>query len=318
MPTVPEYLRLWREAKGLSQLALAERLGYQTPAYVSRMELPNAHPPRDYILRVALVSGRSASGVELAHCLIMGGYAPWCGTDDALYDDLKPLISVYNPGFAFVPLDRQSLAVLTTLANSRVEVRSILRAAVALQRAQKALPASFVSAYLEIEPHEAEAGFAWETTWRSLQEDAEEIRRNALQVAEQMMDVALAGEIGSRIMVMLRLSLSDLAQMLQTPLATVEAWYSAADSPDADRILRQGRAAGTRTVETIDSVVAKRLHVANAALSRLEEMFVPVRLPEIIRRPAQGFGGERALDWILRGEIDKVVEHYDLTLAYQG
>ncbi len=61
-----------------------------------------------------------------------------------------------------------------------------------------------------------------------------------------------------------------------------------------------------------------RLTTADAGLSRLLELFLPDRLTLAIRRPADAFGGERALDWILRGRIAQVAESYDRALMYQA
>lgn len=57
---------------------------------------------------------------------------------------------------------------------------------------------------------------------------------------------------------------------------------------------------------------------ADAALSRLLELFEPDRLLLVIRRPAELFGGESALDWILRGRLGKVADGYERLLAYQA
>ncbi|MEK7408194.1 MAG: hypothetical protein AAB225_24250 [Acidobacteriota bacterium] len=66
-----------------------------------------------------------------------------------------------------------------------------------------------------------------------------------------------------------------------------------------------------------DSRLAE-MESAAAALNRLLEIFQPDRLRQVIRRPAEVFGGERALDWILRGRIGEVAERYEAALAYQG
>ena len=57
---------------------------------------------------------------------------------------------------------------------------------------------------------------------------------------------------------------------------------------------------------------------AEAALTRLDALFVPERLPQAIRRPAELFQGERALDLILRGRIADVASRYEMALAYQA
>lgn len=54
-----------------------------------------------------------------------------------------------------------------------------------------------------------------------------------------------------------------------------------------------------------------------AAADRLEALFVPSRLPQVIRRPAELFGGEAALDWIERGRISDVASRYEIALRYQ-
>jgi transcriptional regulator with XRE-family HTH domain len=57
---------------------------------------------------------------------------------------------------------------------------------------------------------------------------------------------------------------------------------------------------------------------AGAALERLEGMFRPERLAQVVRRKAGLFGGEMALDWILRGRIGETAGRYETALAYQG
>ncbi|HYM09230.1 MAG TPA: hypothetical protein VEU62_00785 [Bryobacterales bacterium] len=60
------------------------------------------------------------------------------------------------------------------------------------------------------------------------------------------------------------------------------------------------------------------LRAADHALRRLLELFRPERLPQVIRRKADLFEKERALEWILRGQIAEVADRYDATLGYQG
>jgi transcriptional regulator with XRE-family HTH domain len=61
-----------------------------------------------------------------------------------------------------------------------------------------------------------------------------------------------------------------------------------------------------------------KLDSADAAFTRLAALFRPERLPEAIRRPADLFDGERALDWIRRGRIADVVDRYEMALSYQA
>lgn len=53
------------------------------------------------------------------------------------------------------------------------------------------------------------------------------------------------------------------------------------------------------------------------SLQRLMRMLKPGRLAEILRRPAEAFGGQRALDWILGGRIQLVADTYERVLTYQ-
>lgn len=54
------------------------------------------------------------------------------------------------------------------------------------------------------------------------------------------------------------------------------------------------------------------------ALDRLEALFRPDRLEWVVRRQADLFGGERALDWILRRRLAEVVVRYERELRYQA
>ncbi len=56
---------------------------------------------------------------------------------------------------------------------------------------------------------------------------------------------------------------------------------------------------------------------AASALNRLLNVFRAETLPHVIRRPAELFDGERALDWILRGQITEVVGRYESALQYR-
>ncbi len=57
---------------------------------------------------------------------------------------------------------------------------------------------------------------------------------------------------------------------------------------------------------------------AGAALDRLLRLFRPESLPQVIRRHAALFDGQRALDWILAGRITEVADRYDVALSYQA
>lgn len=60
------------------------------------------------------------------------------------------------------------------------------------------------------------------------------------------------------------------------------------------------------------------LSSADSALGRLLVIFQPERLPQALRRKAELFGGETALDWILRGRMGEVADRYETALVYQG
>jgi transcriptional regulator with XRE-family HTH domain len=60
------------------------------------------------------------------------------------------------------------------------------------------------------------------------------------------------------------------------------------------------------------------LAAAGAALGRLEAMFRPERLSQVVRKKAGLFEGESALDWILRGRIAAAAGRYETALVYQA
>ena len=62
----------------------------------------------------------------------------------------------------------------------------------------------------------------------------------------------------------------------------------------------------------------EKLEEAHAGFMRLRKIFVAKRLRSVIRRRAEAFDGERALDWILRGKITEVAERYERLLSYQS
>jgi len=61
-----------------------------------------------------------------------------------------------------------------------------------------------------------------------------------------------------------------------------------------------------------------RLTAAGAALDTFLSLFRPEALPQVVRRPAEAFGSERALDWILRGRIAEAAALYERELRYQA
>ena len=95
----------------------------------------------------------------------------------------------------------------------------------------------------------------------------------------------------------LDLSFDELGQMLGVRGETARRWERGLGSIPTDRLAD--------------------LTTAEAALDRLLGLFRPERLPVAIRRPAELFGGESALDWILRGRIQDVADGYERALSYQ-
>lgn len=132
-------------------------------------------------------------------------------------------------------------------------------------------------------------------------------------------------------------ALEDLVQMF--PMAVYEATASARKESDGREILRRlmtyldlsfdhvGRMLDVsgetvrrweRGVSRIPTEALATLELADSALDRLVTLFLPQRLPEVMRRKADLFDGGRPLDWILRGRVADVADRYELALTYQG
>lgn len=73
-----------------------------------------------------------------------------------------------------------------------------------------------------------------------------------------------------------------------------------------------------REDEPLPQEITATLSEIQDALQRLKSMFLPERLPQVIRRPAELFGGDSALEQILQGRIREVADRYDLLLRYQA
>jgi transcriptional regulator with XRE-family HTH domain len=73
-----------------------------------------------------------------------------------------------------------------------------------------------------------------------------------------------------------------------------------------------------RGKSSISSGSEAAILAVESAVRRLLEIFCRDRLPLAIRRKAKLFNGETALEWILRGRIEQVVESYERTLLYQA
>ena len=101
-----------------------------------------------------------------------------------------------------------------------------------------------------------------------------------------------------RVSACLELSFENVGRILNVPGETVRRWERGISRIPSDALA---------TLEPVDS-----------ALTRLTRLFLPQRLPEVVRRKAELFDGSRALDWILQGRIADVVDRYERALSYQG
>lgn len=105
-------------------------------------------------------------------------------------------------------------------------------------------------------------------------------------------------EIVRRLMTHLALSYDQLGRALNISGETVRRWERGTHPIPDDRMAE--------------------LVQADAALARLFEIFQPERLPQVLRRKAGLFGGDTALDLVLRGRIGEVADRYETALAYQA
>ncbi len=105
-------------------------------------------------------------------------------------------------------------------------------------------------------------------------------------------------EILRRLMAQLGLSFDQLGRIFRVSGETVRRWERGSH-PIPDRRLAM-------------------LAEADGALTRLTEIFRPQRLRQVVRREAELFEGESALDWILRGRISETTGRYEMALSYQA
>lgn len=105
-------------------------------------------------------------------------------------------------------------------------------------------------------------------------------------------------EMLRRVSACLGLSFDDIGRMLNVSGETARRWE--------------------RGISRIPSDALAALELVNSALNRLTRLFLPQRLPEVVRRKADLFDGSQALDWILRGRIAEVADRYEQALSYQA
>ena len=94
----------------------------------------------------------------------------------------------------------------------------------------------------------------------------------------------------------LGLGYGEIGRMFGVPGQTVRAWAS-------------GEMAATEEY-------AAKISEAHGALLRLLRLVRPDRLPQVVRRPAEAFGGRCALDLIMEGRIAEVAETFEAILEH--
>ena len=122
------------------------------------------------------------------------------------------------------------------------------------------------------------------------------------QAVEQVISSEVASDRGRSalrsLMTRLELGQDDLGRMFGVSGETVRRWE--------------------RGLSTIPAERRSAILAAEAGLRKLQDLFLPQRLATAVRRPAELFDGESALDWILRGRIAEVASRYDAALLYQA
>ena len=118
------------------------------------------------------------------------------------------------------------------------------------------------------------------------------------EILQRFMKGTEARVILRRLMTSLDLTANQVGKMFRVSGQVVRSWER------ADK-------------EVPDDMQAK-LVSTEAALTKLLELFRPERLPQVVRRGAKLFDGQRALDLILRGCIADVAAQYEAALAYQA
>ncbi len=103
-----------------------------------------------------------------------------------------------------------------------------------------------------------------------------------------------------RLMTHLDLSFDQVGRVLSVSGETVRRW-------------ERGKGSHEISAERMADLLS-----AEAALDRLLEVFRAERLAIVVRRQAELFSGESALDWIFRGRIGEVADRYEFALTYQG
>lgn len=138
--------------------------------------------------------------------------------------------------------------------------------------------------------------------WRVAHEQLTEAQATFQLAMEELLRAESGGEKARlavrSLMSHLDLSFDQVGRMFKVSGETVRRWSQGSHAVPSGRV--------------------GQLATAQAALDRLLGIFRPEALPGVIRREAELFDGETALDWILRGRIDEVADYYESALSYQA
>ena len=100
------------------------------------------------------------------------------------------------------------------------------------------------------------------------------------------------------LLIRLGLTGEEVGKMFQVSIETLSAWEAGST--------------------TIPKESLTQLQAASSALSKLLSVFRPERLPQVVRREAELFDGETAVEWMVQGRITEVAERYEQAFAYQA
>lgn len=131
-------------------------------------------------------------------------------------------------------------------------------------------------------------------------------RSEWLVVFHQAVEQVVTSELGldrartalRSLLARLELSQDDLGRMFGVSGETIRRWERAMTSIPVER--------------------RAEILSAESGLRRLQDLFRPDRLAAVVRRSAELFDGESALEWILRGRIAEVADRYETALLYQA
>ncbi len=138
----------------------------------------------------------------------------------------------------------------------------------------------------------------WRLSSRTVRATLPRLRGRQMSHATDTRSAAHARAALRALMNGLGLSQLEMADMLQVSGETVDRWWKGSASVPVDK--------------------QAEIVAAESSLQRLHTLFRPDRLSAAVRRPADLFGRECALQWILRGRIAEVTNRYEAALRYQA